>query len=167
MLLGQPEEIALCALSTHSWLAATSFNPGTYTLLLRNAYVLTELLLLCIVFFCHTHLTHGCSTLIECGFKSYPTMQLPSTSWSCNISQSTPQDMYICFRQNRLSLTRYSVNHHYHRPCIPAGKGSAMSLREPLVSGEFLAHLARIFLEAFAHSSYLLCALQQFLFLIK
>ncbi len=50
MLLGQPEEIALCALSTHSWLAAASFHPGTYTLLLRNAYVLTELLLLCIVF---------------------------------------------------------------------------------------------------------------------
>ncbi len=39
-----------------------------------------------------------------------------------------------------------------------------MSLREPLVSGEFLAHLARIFLEAFACSSYLLCTLQQFLF---
>ena len=44
-------------------------------------------------------------------------MQLPSTSWSCNISQSTPQDMYICYRQNRLSLTHYSVNHQYHHPC--------------------------------------------------
>ncbi len=80
VLLGPPEEITLCALSTHYSLAAASFNPGTYTLLPRNAYVLTKLLLLCIVFFCHTHSTHGCPTLIECGFKSYPTMQLPSTS---------------------------------------------------------------------------------------
>ncbi len=33
MLLGPPEEIALCALSTHYTLAAASFNPGSYTLL--------------------------------------------------------------------------------------------------------------------------------------
>ncbi len=102
---------------------------GTCTLLPRYAYALTELLLHSIVFFCHTHLTHGCSSLIDCGSKSYlisyPTMQLPSTSWSCNVSQSTLRDMYVCFRQNRLSLTRYSVNHHYHRPCttvVPDGQ---------------------------------------------
>ncbi len=80
MLLGSPEEIALCTLSTHYALAAASFNPGTCTLLPHNAYALTELLLHRIVFFCHTHSTHGCSTLIDCAFKSYPTMQLPSTS---------------------------------------------------------------------------------------
>ncbi len=44
VLLGPPEEIALCALSTHYALAATSFNPGTYTSLLFDAYSLTELL---------------------------------------------------------------------------------------------------------------------------
>ncbi len=84
MLLGPPEEITLCALSTHYALAATSFNPGTCTLLPHNAYALTELFLHRIIFFCHTHLTHRCPTLIDCGFKSYPilylTMQLPSTS---------------------------------------------------------------------------------------
>ncbi len=84
VLLGPPEEIALCALSTHYVLAAASFNLGTRTLLLRNAYVLTELFLHRIVFFCRTHLTHRCSTLIDCGFESYPilypTMQLPRTS---------------------------------------------------------------------------------------
>ncbi len=84
VLLGPPEEIALCTLSTHYALAAASFNPGTCTLLPRNAYVLTELFLHRIVFFCCTHLTHRCSMLINCGFESYlilyPTMQLPSTS---------------------------------------------------------------------------------------
>ncbi len=104
MLLGPPEEIALCALSTHYAPAAASFNLGICTSLPRNAYSLTELLLHRIVFFCHTHLTHRCSTLIDCAFTSYPTMQLPSTSWSCNISQSTLRDMFCCFRQNRLSL---------------------------------------------------------------
>ncbi len=59
------------------------------SLLPRDAYVLSELFILCIVFFCRTHSTHGCSMLIECGFKSYLTMQLPSTSWSCNTSQLT------------------------------------------------------------------------------
>ncbi len=84
VLFGPPEEITLCALSTYYALAAASFNPGTCTLLPCNVYALTELLLHRIVFFCHTHLTHGCSTLIDCGFESYPilypTMQLPSTS---------------------------------------------------------------------------------------
>ncbi len=104
MLLGPPEEIALCALSTHYMLAAASFNPGICTSLLLDAYSLTELLLHRIIFFCHTHSTHGCSTLIDCACKSYLTIQLPSTSWSCNISQSTPRDMFCCSRQNRLSL---------------------------------------------------------------
>ena len=100
VLLGPP----LCALSTHYALAAASFNLGICTSLPHDAYALTELLLHRIVFFCHTHSTHRCSTLINCAFKSYPTMQLPSTSWSCNISQSTLWDMFCCFWQNRLSL---------------------------------------------------------------
>ncbi len=104
VLLGPPEEIALCALSTHYAPAATSFNLGICTSLPLDAYSLTELLLHWIVFFCHTHLTHRCSMLINCAFTSYLTMQLPSTSWSCNISQSMLRDMFCCFRQNRLSL---------------------------------------------------------------
>ena len=119
MLLGQPEEIALCALSTHSWLAATSFHPGTYTLLPSNAYVLTELLLLCIVFSV-IHIRH---TDAQCSnhTRQYnfqvqvdPAIYHSQRQW----------DMYICFRQNRLSFTCYSVNHHYHRPCIPTGRGA-------------------------------------------
>ncbi len=104
VLLGPPEEIALCALSTHYTLAAASSNPGIYTSLPLDAYALTELLLHQIVFFCRTHSTHRCSMLINCACKSYLTMQLPSTSWSCNMSQSTLRDMFCCFRQNRLLL---------------------------------------------------------------
>ncbi len=46
-------------------------------------------------------------------------MQLPSTSWSCCISQSMLWNIYNCYRQNRLSLTPYLVYafHYYHRPC--------------------------------------------------
>ncbi len=55
VLLGLPEEIALCALSTHYALAAASFNLGTCTLLPHTTYALTELLLHSIVFFCRTH----------------------------------------------------------------------------------------------------------------
>ncbi len=64
VLLGQPEEIALCALSTHYSLAAASFNPGIYTPLLPYAYSPAELLLLHSVFLCRTHSTHGCSALV-------------------------------------------------------------------------------------------------------
>ncbi len=39
-------------------------------------------------------------------------------------------------------ITHCSVNYHIYHPCIPVSRGSALSLREPLVSGEFLAHLA-------------------------
>ncbi len=39
-----------------------------------------------------------------------------------------------------------------------------MSLRDPPVSGEFLAHLAHFVLEAFVCLSDLLCVPQQFLF---
>ncbi len=69
VLLGPPEEIALCALSTHYSLAAASFNPGICTSLPLDAYSLTELLLHRIVFLCHTHSTHGCSALIDCACK--------------------------------------------------------------------------------------------------
>ena len=101
-----------------------------------------------------------------CCFKSDPTMQLPSTSWFCCISQSMLWNIYNYYRQNRLSLTPYSAYafHYHHRPCIPAGRGSTMSLRDPPVSGKFLAHLARFVLEAFVCLSHLLCVPQQFLF---
>ncbi len=56
-------------------------------------------------------------------------------------------NIHICYQQNRLSFTQYSAYtfHYYHCPYIPVGRGSAMSLREPLVSGKFLAHLAHLF----------------------
>ncbi len=73
MLLGPPEEIALCALSTHTALATASFNLGTYTSLLIHTYSLTELYLLPTVFFCHTLSTHNCSVLLlftrQCNFQ--------------------------------------------------------------------------------------------------
>ncbi len=74
MLLGPPEEIALCTLSTHYALAAASFNLGTYTPLPLYAYSLTELLLL-IQSFSVVHSQHmNAQHLIDCAFKTYPTI---------------------------------------------------------------------------------------------
>ncbi len=46
MLLGQPEEIALCALSTLLKYSAASLHPGTYTLSTALCIFIAELFLL-------------------------------------------------------------------------------------------------------------------------
>ncbi len=100
MLLGPPEEIALCALSTHTALATASFNPGTYTSLLIHKYSPTELLLLRTVFFCLTLSTHRYSApwlfallkhTQQCNFQ----VRLNPAMY---YNQSL-RDMYCCFNR--------------------------------------------------------------------
>ncbi len=118
-----------------------------HSLLPHDAYAWTELLIIHSLFLLYTFDTRMLSIVWMYCFKSYLTMQLPSTSWSCCTSQSMLWNIHICYWQNRLSHTRYLAYafHYYHHPCIPAGRGSAMSLRDSLVSGEFLVHLAHLF----------------------
>ena len=101
VLLGPPEEIALCALSTHYALAAASFNPGTYTPLPLDAYSLTELLLL-VQSFSVIHSQHtNAQRLTDCAFKNIP----DNTTYY----NQSPRDTCYGFQQNRpLLLTAQS-----------------------------------------------------------
>ncbi len=100
VLLGPPEEIALCALSTHTVLATASFNPGIYISLLIHTYSPTELLLLRTVFFCHTLSTYRYSTpqlsallkhTRQCNFQ----VRLDPAMYYSQLLQ----DMYCCFNR--------------------------------------------------------------------
>ncbi len=59
----------------------------------------------------HTQHTDA-QCLIVCASKTYPTMQLPSKNWSCNISQSIAMGYVLLFSTEQTPTTRCSVHLH-------------------------------------------------------